>query len=176
MKEGTIAIGEWLVVVWGKKKKAYNAEVVSVPLAASRSEETSASKSDKPSTASRNEETFAASSSEVQLQREVVEKCAPPPLDYSVFPPPMDYSAFTLTAPLRTLPSESATQSTPYLPETDNPLPSSTSGHHPQPKCGWHHRRRLQCATRSCLCSSLSRLCRTWLLNWWGKCFQPRKD
>ena len=47
------------------------------------------------------------------LQREIVRKCALPPLDYSVFPPPVDYSAFTPTAPLWALPSESTTHSTP---------------------------------------------------------------
>ena len=35
-------------------------------------------------------------------------------------------------------------------------FPSSTSGHQPQLRCGRHHRRRLQRATSSCLCSSSS--------------------
>ena len=65
VKEGMIAVEERLVVVWRKTKKVYNAEVIRVPSSASRSEETSASKSDEPSTVSKNKETLAASSTDV---------------------------------------------------------------------------------------------------------------
>ena len=67
VKEGMIAVEERLVVVWRKTKKVYNAEVIRVPSSASRSEETSASKSDEPSTVSKNKETLAASRNEETL-------------------------------------------------------------------------------------------------------------
>ena len=68
------------------------------------------------------------------LQCEVVEKCASPLLDYSAFPPLVDHSAFIRTTPLRTLPSESVTHSTPYLPEADhNSFPNSTNTALPTP-------------------------------------------
>ena len=68
-----------------------------------------------------------------QLQQEVIEKCAPPQLDYSVLPPPMDFHAFTPTASLQHLPSESASEGlTSYLPEAEtsrilSPLQDITS-------------------------------------------------
>lgn len=43
------------MVACGKTKKAYNADVVSIPSAASRSKEALASKSDEPPTASKGE-------------------------------------------------------------------------------------------------------------------------
>ena len=66
VKEGMIAVEERLVVAWGKTKKVYNAEVIRVPLSASKSDEPSTvSKNKETLAASRNEETLAASSSDV---------------------------------------------------------------------------------------------------------------
>ena len=61
VKAGTIAVGNRVVVTWGKTKKGYNAEVVSVrseeSSAATRSEESSAAiRSEESSTATRSEE------------------------------------------------------------------------------------------------------------------------
>ena len=60
MKDGTISVGERVIVAWGKTKRSYNAEVVNVNSSTERSEEPSAAaRSKEPSTASRRDESAA---------------------------------------------------------------------------------------------------------------------
>ena len=138
-----------------EEDKTYNAEFVSVPSAASRSKETSASKSDEPLTASRNEETSAASSSD---EPSTASKSNEPWLQdarkrhFLFLDLQLQVSANSSSMNLYLLSQLHRDQHYTYQ-KLAQLFPSSTSEHHLSLQCGQHLRQRLQRATRTCLCS-----------------------